>query len=87
MTKWTFEIFGHEPTGLFIAKSDDVKGVIVHGHTLEEIKKNIPAALSGYFEALGQKLSLSAVKDDDSLPEGFFPRNLIAEGSLTGIAA
>jgi len=82
----TIKVFGHEPTGLFVAKSDDVKGFYAHGQTLSDIKKNIPLALAGYFEALGQSFLDIHIRDDESLPEGFFPRNIIAQGSL-GISA
>lgn len=49
----TIKISRHEKTGLMVAYSDDMKGLIVHGKTFNEINYRVPEAIKALLEAEG----------------------------------
>lgn len=46
----TVEIIRHEKTGLLVALSDDMRGLLVHGDTVEEIEERLPKAIHDILE-------------------------------------
>lgn len=45
------EVINHKATGLMIARSDDLQGFYAHGRTIEELERNIPAAIEALMKA------------------------------------
>jgi predicted RNase H-like HicB family nuclease len=61
----------HAPTGLVIAISNDLKGLYVHGHSIEEVRAGVPDAIRELLEFAG--LRVEKIEEVDGLPEGFEP--------------
>lgn len=49
------EVIRHSETGLLLAMSEDMKGLYVHGRTIEEIDERLPQAIRSLLEADGVK--------------------------------
>ncbi|MGR3495220.1 type II toxin-antitoxin system HicB family antitoxin [Citreimonas sp.] len=47
-------IVTHADTGLFVAMSDDLKGLFAHGRTIEELEANTVSAIKALLEAQGE---------------------------------
>lgn len=60
----------HRKTGLMIAMSEDLEGLMVHGRTEEELDARIPDAIRSLLEARGHKVS-SVVKEAEQSPSAF----------------
>lgn len=45
-------VMAHGQTGLLIALSDDLPGLVVHGHSLEEVERRLPTAINDIREAM-----------------------------------
>ena len=70
----TIEIIRHAKTGLYIAYSDDMKGLFVHGRTTAELNDRIPIAIKDILEASGQKVASVTPVDEDGIEAlGFEP--------------
>lgn len=73
----------HRSTGLLVAFSDDLPGLLVHGRTDDEISAKLPGALREILEALGRRvLSVQLIETGDSEPAGFEPRGFRAAAEL-----
>lgn len=69
-------VHAHAKTGLLVATSTELKGLIVHGRTLEEVRERIPDAIRALFEAEGKiVVSVKPIGDDDDIVRkaGFTP--------------
>ncbi len=49
-------VLQHKGTDLLIATSEDLKGLMVHARTEEELEERIPEAIRELLEAEGQKM-------------------------------
>lgn len=47
------KVLAHKKTGLFMALSDDLPGLVVHARSTEEIDKKMPIAIREILEASG----------------------------------
>jgi hypothetical protein len=55
----------HKTTGLIAAVSDDLYGLVVHGHSEEEIRRKLPEAIKDLVSAQGNEvLSLDLEEDN-----------------------
>lgn len=64
-------IITHQKTGLMMGVSDDLRGLMVPGHSEEEIGKALPAAIRELLEAEGREVLDVFSEANDPLPEGF----------------
>lgn len=65
----------HTETGLIVATSDQLKGLIVHGRSMAEVEKRIPETIRALLEADG-KIVLSIThldQDEKTRKAGFTP--------------
>lgn len=49
----TFARFVHTATGLWLARCEQLPGLIVHGHSEEELAARIPSAARSYLRYVG----------------------------------
>ena len=75
----TFDIFEHETSGWFFAKSDDVPNFYTHGKTIDAIKNNIRAGLKDFYQSKGYEVEKIHIERDKSTPKGFLPSRLYAK--------
>ena len=52
----TIDVFRYEDTGLLMAVSDELKGLMVHGRNERELNRRIPQAIRAIFEAEGKEV-------------------------------
>ncbi len=73
----TVEMMTHKKTGLIIATSKQLRGLIVHGRTLEEINARLPIAIKDLFEAEGQKVArVEKVEEAVGALDAFLPNHM-----------
>ena len=66
------EIIEHRDTGLLVGMSEDMKGLYVHGRSLDEMERRIPLAIREILEAEGRKnVVVRPVDDARDLPPVF----------------
>jgi hypothetical protein len=80
--KITIDIYEHEATGWFVAKSEDVPRFYVHGASVEKIRSKVPRLLRAFYEASGYCVASVNTKLEKSAPEGFFPVKLLANARI-----
>lgn len=68
----TVDVLQHEATGLMVALSPEMKGLIVHGRSDSELMERIPIAIRDLMEAEGCKVE-SVVPVNEDVPPGFTP--------------
>ena len=74
MKRIDIEIIRHAETGMYLAFSEDMKGLYVHARTLAELNDRVPVAIRDIYEAAGQKIeSIEPVFDAEPEHEGFEP--------------
>jgi hypothetical protein len=77
----------HETTGLLMAVSPDMPGLMVHAHSHEELEKKIPGRIRDLLVADGYEvLSLEVGPDEDNALPEFGPPAFIAQASLAATA-
>jgi hypothetical protein len=70
-------------TGLLVAMSQDMKGLMVAARSEEQIEEELPGAIREILEAEGRRvLSVTAAPDPVGLPPGFSPFNMVASARL-----
>ncbi|MFT3972012.1 MAG: hypothetical protein QM699_00600 [Amaricoccus sp.] len=72
-------------TGLLVAMSPDMPGFLAHGHSAEELKAHIVAALGALIEAQGMTLVHTKFLGDE--PIGSFERTTYKVEAETALAA
>jgi predicted RNase H-like HicB family nuclease len=73
----------NKKTGLLVAFSEDLKGLMVPGRTPDEIKERLPIAIRELLEAMGKRVvSVDAVQDTDDLPSEFVHASFVASAAL-----
>ena len=75
-------VMRHRTTGLLIASSHDMSGLLVSGRTEDELKERIPLVVRSLLEAQGCNV-LSVSADDDELPRDFVTASLVASARLS----
>lgn len=76
-------VLKHQDTGLLMAVSDDLPGLIVHGRSEAELETRIPNAIRDLLEASGGYVeSVTMERDKRHVPE-FGPPAFIANAALT----
>lgn len=64
----------HATTNLLAAVSDEMKGLLVHGRTPEELYERIPVAIKAMLNAQGHaNVVISEVDPEFQLPAGYEP--------------
>jgi hypothetical protein len=70
-------------TGLLVALSDDLKGLMVAGRSAAQIESELPDAIREMLEAGGgEVISVTTAQDPKNLPTGFSSPVLIASARL-----
>lgn len=73
----------HRNSDLLVALSEDLKGLMVPGRSDEELEQKVPDAIREILEAQGFKvISVTADFEDDSLPDAFMARELVANAKV-----
>lgn len=64
----------HKETGLMVATSPELRGLIVHGRTVRELNERIPQGIRSLLEADGVTVTdIVSADPDDKVPDGFVP--------------
>jgi len=61
----TFRVHIEDRSGLFVATSPDLKGMLVVGRSIEGVVSAIPKEVEDLFAACGSKVIVSEVENDD----------------------
>jgi predicted RNase H-like HicB family nuclease len=69
--RWKVETIEHRETGLYVAVSDDLPGLYVHGRSERELEERVPVAIKALLEAAGDNVGEIVKCDDDEKPESF----------------
>jgi hypothetical protein len=70
----TIQVIRHNETGLFVALSDEMKGLYVHARTHEDLLERIPVAIRDILEADGfQVVDISEIDTPPEVEAGFLP--------------
>lgn len=70
-------------SGLIVALSDDLNGLMVAGRTEEQVESEVPGAIRELLEAAGHRvLSVTAEQEPKGLPPEFSSSMLIARARL-----
>lgn len=77
----------HQKTGLLVAISDDLPGLMVAGHTQAEVARKIPTAIRMLLEAEGKSVvALDAESTNKNLPDAFASSSFIAHARFQAAA-
>ena len=77
------QLVANRETGLLVALSDDMKGLMVAARSEEEIERELPDAIREILEAEGNTvLSVTAEAGPRGLPAGFSSTAMIASARL-----
>jgi hypothetical protein len=80
------KVLRYNKTGLLMAMSEDMPGLIVHGRSDEELERKLPLAVRDLLEADGHEVvQVTVVRDESSSPHNFGPPAFIANASLTAM--
>ena len=75
----------HKDTDLLMAVSDELRGLVLHGRSVDEIERRLPAAIGDLLRAEGfDVVSMSLMVDKAFEVPDFGPPAFIANASLTG---
>lgn len=66
----TIDIVRHSTTGMYLAMSDDLRGLYVHARSLQSLNERIPIAIKDILEAQGNE-AVSVVPVDEAPSEAF----------------
>jgi Domain of unknown function (DUF1902) len=77
------QVLQHEKTGLLAAISPDLHGLVVHGHSHDELRERLPGAIRDMIEAEGDSVVDLVMRVDDRLSRaGFGLPAFVADASL-----
>lgn len=80
------KVLCHQKTGLLMAMSDDMPGLVVNARSDEELEHKLPLAVRDLLEAAGNEVvQVTVVRDESSAPHNFGPQAFIANASLTAM--
>jgi hypothetical protein len=80
------KVLCHKNTGLLMAMSDEMPGLIVHARTDAELEDKLPLAVRDLLEASGHEVvQVTVVRDESSAMHNFGPPAFIANASLTAM--
>lgn len=81
-------ILRHDKTDLLMAVSEDLPGLVVHGHTVDEIEKRLPSVARDLLEVRGHRVeSIELVRDKALTFKDYGPPAFLANVHLTSAAA
>lgn len=86
MQERTFHVYmlQHKETGLLVAVSAELAGLVVHGHSPDEIESRLADIIHDLLEAEGHKVQSVTVERDERLAKaGFALPPYIASAALT----
>ncbi len=73
----------HSTTGLLMAISDDLKGLLVPGRSQEDIREKLPAAIKELLEAEGFVVGkVETTEEDNGIPKNFQTPVFLAKAEL-----
>lgn len=84
MTTRTFriDVAQHKTTGLLMAFSRDLKGLLVPGHSEEELAQRLPDAIREILEAQGNTVVSVRAERDPAIPSEFIASSFMANAAL-----
>lgn len=59
----TFRVRIEDRDGLFVATSPDIRGMLVVGTSIDDVKKSIPSELADLFAVMGTEVVISEIED------------------------
>ena len=86
-TKITVDFYENDSTGLIVAMSEEMKGLFIAGHSLEEVESRIPDAVRSLQEAHREIAAKKRRDTTASKPAGFRPMDRHREIDLARVAA
>lgn len=69
----TINVVMHRDTKLMVATSPELRGLMVHGRSPEELNRRIPEAIKALLEAQGHRVDTVESMDDESPSSDFVP--------------
>lgn len=76
-------VLQHKRNDLMVAISPELRGLVLHGRSSEEIERTLPGAVRDLLEAEGNKIASLTVRRDDRIADaGFGPPPFIADAHL-----
>ncbi len=73
-------VMKHTETGLLVAECDQLRGLIVHGRTPDELRVRVPQALRAILEAKGE--TVGEIDFQDHAAPGFESGHGVAQVAL-----
>lgn len=59
------QVLRHNETGLLLARSDDLHGLVLHARSLNEIRDRLPGVVRDLLEAEGFQVETVTAQSDD----------------------
>jgi hypothetical protein len=79
------KVLAHKGGDLLMAVSEDLRGLVVHGRSDDEIEEKLPGVVRDLLEADGfEVVSLQIERQDESPVPDFGPPTFVANASLAG---
>ena len=79
---YNIKIVKHRNTGLLVATSEDLPGLMVASRSHEELEREVPIAIREMLEARGEKAPHVEVVDGDRLSSDFLSYSMVAKATL-----
>ncbi|QRG06125.1 DUF1902 domain-containing protein [Xanthobacter dioxanivorans] len=79
------EIKRHRETGLLLATSEDMPGLMVHGRTMAEMEERLPIAARDILEHQGHTVQ-SVTLEKSRLSDNFWPAHVTVNASMAAAA-
>lgn len=78
----------HATTGMLVAISDDMRGLIVHARSKAELERRLPLAMTEMLEAEGYRvISITTTAEPDDVPVEFVSHRFRAAAEVERRAA
>lgn len=76
-------VLKHDRSDLWMAVSEDMAGLVVHGRSAEEVAERVPGVLQDLLEADGHRvMNVELVEDKERTIPEFGPPAFVANASL-----
>ncbi|MBB6306259.1 DUF1902 domain-containing protein [Xanthobacter tagetidis] len=79
------EVASHKETGLLLATSSDLPGLMVHGRSLAEIEERLPIAARDILEHQGHRV-MAVTVEKSRLSGNFWPAHVTVNASMANAA-
>lgn len=80
--RFKITLLEHKETGLLMATSDDLPGLVVHGKSAEEIEGKLPGIVSDLLKASGEQVGEVRLERTRIDGIGFGPPSFIANACI-----